>query len=201
MTTGLVATVPKFNSLRTVPPQIHGLSCTSLTGAKIALTEIRIHFVLTTSSVKTPQSNSCSFRTLHHLHELTEQKPFRARRSHVASSTLRTSLPDRIRTLRPLSWSSSRSPWIMSQCGALFWTCLPRSGIRSINCLSSALIPFASTTHIALPKIVATLSHGTKPSPHLFLGSVESYSKKHRRLYMRKIVSTLKDSSMHKFSS
>src|SRR5271156_6168147 len=101
MTTGLVATVPKFNSLRTVPPQIHGLSCTSLTGAKIALTEIRIHFVLTTFFRKTPQSNSCSFRTLHHLHELTEQKPFRARRSHVASSTLRTSLPDRIWTLRP----------------------------------------------------------------------------------------------------
>lgn len=101
MTTGLVDTVPKLNNLRTVPSQIHGLSCTSLTGAKVALAKIRIHFVLTTSSVKTPQSNSCSFRTLHHLHELTKQKPFRARRPHVASSTLRTSLPDRIWTLRP----------------------------------------------------------------------------------------------------
>jgi hypothetical protein len=42
----------------------------SLTGAKVAFNENS-----DTSSVKTPQPNSCRFGTLHHLHELTEQKP------------------------------------------------------------------------------------------------------------------------------
>jgi hypothetical protein len=68
---------------------------------KVASSKFRIHFVLTTSSAKTPQSNSCSFRTPHRFHELTEQKPF--------PLGAFTSLPqyfghlacDRIWTLRP----------------------------------------------------------------------------------------------------
>jgi hypothetical protein len=76
-------------------------------------------------------------------------------------------------TLRPCHGQAPARHGFCHSAALFPGTCLPRSGIRSTNYLSSVLIPFASSTHTVLPKIAAILSHGTKPSPHLFLGSVE----------------------------